>query len=296
MFLSSLFVFLSIATAQPVADVPVQVTQHVSTTRYQFEYQENEHIIDLSAKLKILAYYINNELQNPSLLPSTQKELLRYDEKSKLDLLETFDVMQSRTPRPPEMTTEQSVADIPVQVTEHISFTRYQFKYQENEYIIDLSAKLKILAYYINNELQNPSLSSLTQKVLLQYDDKSNLDLSETFDYFPKRNRRVKRRGSVWYMRRGGRRQSRTRQRTETQQRRWRWTRGWARERGRERARIRRKNNPRSSTKTDLGATGDRLMTVGRTLMMTGFPPVVTVGKVLAVLGFFTWVSGELFD
>ena len=52
MFLSSLFVFLSIATAQPVADVPVQVTQHVSTIRYQFEYQENEHIIDLNVERK----------------------------------------------------------------------------------------------------------------------------------------------------------------------------------------------------------------------------------------------------
>lgn len=50
------------------------------------------------------------------------------------------------------------------------------------------------------------------------------------------------------------------------------------------------------STKIDLGATGDRLMTVGGMLMKTGFPPTVTVGKVLAVLGFFTWVSGELFD
>ena len=99
MFLSSLFVFLSIATAQPVADVPVQVTQHISTTRYQFKYQENEYIIDLSAKLKILAYYINNELQNPSLLSSTQKELLQYDKKSNLDLLKTFHLSKKRTRR-----------------------------------------------------------------------------------------------------------------------------------------------------------------------------------------------------
>ena len=292
MFLSSLFVFLSIATAQPVADVPVQVTQHISTTRYQFKYQENEYIIDLSAKLKILAYYINNELQNPSLLPSTQKELLRYDEKSKLDLLETFDVMQSRTPRPSEMTTEQSVADIPVQVTEHISFTRYQFEYQENEHIIDLSAKLKILAYYIDNELQNPLLLPSTQKELLQYADKSNLDLSETFDHSPRRTRRAheaqraaayrKRNKLVktwgWIQRstwRGG----------------WKRVRGWTWVKKQEETHV----EP-PSTKIDLGATGDRLMTVGGMLMKTGFPPVVTVGKVLAVLGFFTWVSGELFD
>ena len=113
------------------------------------------------------------------------------------------------------ISTAQPIADVPVQVTQHVSTTRYQFKYQENEYIIDLSAKLKILAYYINNELQNPSLLPSTQKELLQYDDKSKLDLLETFNHFPKRSRRIKRRGSVSYMRRGGRWQSRTRSETQ---------------------------------------------------------------------------------
>ena len=190
LLLSSLFVFLGMGTVQPVAIFPVQVTEHVSFSRYQFAYQENKYIIDLNAKLKILAYYINNELQNPSLLPSTQRELLQYDEKSNLDLAKTFDGILSGLPRSQGMTTGQSVADIPVQVTEHFSSTRYQFKYQENKYIIDLNAKRKILAYYIENELQNPSLLPSTQKELLQYDEKSKLDLSETFRLSKKRTRR----------------------------------------------------------------------------------------------------------
>lgn len=177
LLLSSLFVFLGVATSQPVPNVPVQVTEHVSSTRYQFEYQENDYIIDLSAKRKILAYYIENELQNPSLLPSTQRELLQYDEKSKLDLAETFDVISSDLSRSQGMNTGQSVADISVQVTEHPSSTRYQFEYQENEHIIDLNAERKILAYYIDNELQNPNSIGLEKK----YHEKTKNDLLERF-------------------------------------------------------------------------------------------------------------------
>ena len=190
MFLSSLFVFLSIATAQPVADVPVQVTQHVSTTRYQFKYQENEYIIDLNAKRKILAYYINNELQNPRLLPSTQKELLQYDDQSKLDLSETFDHIQKRSTHQKEIAKAQTVAVIPVQVPHHDVATRYQFKYQEREHILDLNPQHKVLAYYINNKLQNPRLLPSIQKKLWTYDEKSKLDLAQTFDRAPRRTRR----------------------------------------------------------------------------------------------------------
>ena len=313
MFLSSLFVFLSIATAQPVADVPVQVTQHVSTTRYQFKYQENEYIIDLSAKLKILAYYINNELQNPALSPSTQKELLRYDEKSKLDLLETFDVMQSRTPRPSEMTTEQSVADIPVQVTEHISSTRYQFKYQENEHIIDLNSERKILAYYIDNKLQNPRLIALIQKELLQYEEKFKTDLSENFDHT---SRRTRRRRETW--------QAAYRRRWEEERRRGgKWVAGW---RGGSRwvktqlpsrdgwrvvgslrgekgwkkirpvTRVERKNNRGINIKINWKGLSERLLNTSDALVGTGAPYGEVASAVLTALGVSAWVFSKIFD
>ena len=190
LFLSSLFMFLGVATAQPVPKVPIRITEHVSSTRYQFKYQKNEYIVDLNKQHKILAHYINNELQNPRLLPSTQKELLHYDNQSKLDLSKTFDYIQKHPPHQKEIAKAQIAVAIPVQVTHHDVSTRYRLKHQKNEHILDLNSQHKVLAYYINNELQNPRLSLSIQKKLRAYNEKSKLDLSQNPDHTLRRTRR----------------------------------------------------------------------------------------------------------